>query len=270
MTAVERACKAAGATILPNSISLNRPHPVGTTIATGTMQVVAQRHGERVLIRALKILIAAKRGPIKAGEIAAVALMLTGIDERLSAVIGSRSAEEWASRTDDGIEPKAQALASEWYVALAGRTKEARTSTRRRPQEATSTPAAPPRPEPRPPPPERIPALPPAPAPPAAPSGETVHNGIAVDLGAGTIRHRKRTIMLGREEGVKLIAALAAVMPSLMDHRRLAEKLFGQNSLAEPQLRDLIAAINPLLREAGLEVRSMKNFGHSLYDLGAA
>ncbi len=99
--AVERACQASGARVVINSINLREKHPVGTTIAVGTLRMLLRTRGEAELTRVLTILVKAGRGPIKAEEIAAVGLAIDGadqsIDGRLVPVIAKHSTERWHS-----------------------------------------------------------------------------------------------------------------------------------------------------------------------------
>ena len=74
--AVRDACTAAGVTILPYAVNLAEERNVGETIAIGILNKTAQRFGPEWLTRVLKVLVAAKRGPIKAQEISAVSAVL--------------------------------------------------------------------------------------------------------------------------------------------------------------------------------------------------
>ena len=97
---VDRACRAAGATIPRKAISSDMRLEVGTTVAVGVLRAVAMRQGEDALVRVLKILIAAGRAPMRSDEIAAVAIICAGggfgRDAALSKLVASRSAESWA------------------------------------------------------------------------------------------------------------------------------------------------------------------------------
>lgn len=100
---IDRACRAAGAKILNKAINLRAEQSPGTTIAVGTIRAIAKRHGEAFLARVLRVLVDAERGPMKADEIAAVAMILAAgddvkdVDRRLRDVIASKSAEQWAA-----------------------------------------------------------------------------------------------------------------------------------------------------------------------------
>lgn len=125
---IDRACRAAGAKILNKAVNLRNQLPAGQTIAVGTIRALARKQGEKALTRVLRLLTLAGRGPIKADEIAAVALILEAaggearIDERLRAVVEEKSAEKWASvcsrYTADTGESLSSALASEWCRRL--------------------------------------------------------------------------------------------------------------------------------------------------------
>lgn len=125
---VERACRAAGAHVLDKPVNLREPQAVGATIAIGTMKAVVKRQGEGALTRVLRVLVAAKRGPIKAAEIAAASIIfakaggVSNLDERLRAVIASKSTEAWAAiggvTAAESREPLASAVATAWCQAL--------------------------------------------------------------------------------------------------------------------------------------------------------
>lgn len=125
---IDRACRASGAVILNKAVNLRSNLPAGNTIAVGTIRILARKQGEEALTRVLRLLTQAGRGPIKADEIAAVALILQSagdrpdIDAKLRAVVQERSAEKWASvcsrMTAESGESLSSALASEWCRKL--------------------------------------------------------------------------------------------------------------------------------------------------------
>lgn len=100
---VDAACKAAGAKILNKSINLRQKLPAGQTIAVGTIRNIARRQGGEFLARVLGVLTRAGRGPIKADEIVAAAVILNrappgeALDTRLEEVVRSKSAQQWAA-----------------------------------------------------------------------------------------------------------------------------------------------------------------------------
>lgn len=187
---IERACRAAGATILPGAVSTkDGATAVGATMAVGTIRALAKRHGEEVTAEVLSLLVKARRAPIKAAEIAAVAMILAAvapedkISHRLRTAVESKSADQWeaiakTAAADTG-ESLSAALASAWCRAiglrLSGqgkhRTGAAKTVVERvskisvTPADAQPSPiaASPPPPPPRASPPPRT--KPPAPAP---------------------------------------------------------------------------------------------------------
>lgn len=131
-TTVDRACKTAGVTVLPTSISLNRSTEVGATIAVGALKSIVKASGEDGLVRVLRVMVAAKRGPIKAGELSAAALVLQGLpddalDDRLAAVIASKTAEQWAAIAAAAVAESrvsaTDATASAWLRELHVRAK---------------------------------------------------------------------------------------------------------------------------------------------------
>lgn len=96
---VNKACRAAGATIPRRMVASHEKQPVGQTISLGAIKAIAQRQGVEALTRVLRVLVAVGRAPIKSVEIAAVAMIFThhpALDEkRLAMVIGQKTAEEW-------------------------------------------------------------------------------------------------------------------------------------------------------------------------------
>jgi hypothetical protein len=287
---VDRACRFAGAVVLEKNISLKNPTEVGATIAVGALKMIARDHGEEFLVRVLKVLVAAKRGPIKAGEISAVAVILAehpAADARLRDVVASKTAEVWgaeaaavSARTG---EAGPSALAGLWAKALGtavSRTVRSSGGTSARDLLRGIRPAAqagrePPKPAP--PPPLPPPAPKPAPAPPSGPappiSRETAtrlsRNGVVLDLEDGALTHRGKTVRLGRAEWRALVAALLGVMPSILDAKRLEAKVYPRALDAGILLRGLIAEVNPVLRAARLDVVMVGKVGHVLRDLGA-
>lgn len=303
---VDRACRSAGVTVLHKSINLRDKQPVGVTIAIGTMKAVGRKRGEEALARVLRVLVAAGRGPIKADEIAAVALILgqepdsPKIDDRLPKVIASKTTEAWAAMGAAAItesrEPLPSAVASIWcrqmgirFGKSAGKASRPRSGATRliarlpepEPAPAVSRDVEPParRPEPpkAPPPPTPPPVDKPvagsgsvAPAPPQpVPSRLVERNGVRVDLDARKLTHRGRTIVIQSEEEIGVVAALTRVMPAMLDASRLVKVAFGSVGFDSPgRLHLLIAAINPVLRKACLEIKTFPKMGSMLFDLG--
>ena len=320
---IDRACKAAGAHVMPTSINLRENHPVGATIAIGTMRAIAKRQGEAMLVRVLQILVGAKRGPIKADEIAAVALILLSapderdIDKRLGKIVESKTTEQWAAfgamKASHSGEPLPSAVASCWCEALGmsfGGMKVAPTSVKSgarlidsmskaskppaapKVSKAAPIPLEPPKetpsaakwPKQLPPAPQQKPALmqqkPPVaqqPAPPIVapgvahndPARFVSRNGVVLDLRDRRITHRGLTTKLP-DEGIRLVASLARVMPSIMDPGVLARQAFGR-PVHDPksEVRMLTDRLNPLLRGVRLEIKTVPNIGNTLFDLGA-
>lgn len=136
---VDRACKSAGARILNKPINLKQRTKPGETIAVGTIRNLAKRNGEEFLARVLKLLTDIGRGPLRADEIAGVALVLERspdlLDARLSQAVGSKTAEQWsalasmASASGSERGPAGEVLASLWSremgVRLPGKPKPA-------------------------------------------------------------------------------------------------------------------------------------------------
>lgn len=102
----------------------------GQTLAAGTLMELAARKGVAGLSRVLKILLDAKRAPITALEMKAVADLIWGKDwegkfddYNLSTVIRSKSAEAWKAWTEANIRKghamqMKRALAIAWYRVL--------------------------------------------------------------------------------------------------------------------------------------------------------
>jgi hypothetical protein len=125
---MDRACRASGATILPGAISTTKTDvAVGATMAVGTIRALAKRHGEEMTAAVLSLLVKAKRAPIKANEVAAVATILTAssfgkVDHKLRIVVESKSADQWGAiaktAAADTGESLPAALASAWCREL--------------------------------------------------------------------------------------------------------------------------------------------------------
>ncbi len=299
--AVERACRVAGVSVLDNSINLRDKHPVGSTIAIGTMTSIARKLGSDVLADVLKVLVAAKRGPIKAGEISAVCLILDRMPslsrDNLAVTIASKSTEAWdaiARAETVGTSIKIQdAIASVWCRSMsihlpAKQPKKVELKPRVAP--AAKAPAAPkPAPAPKTPAgPEKkpwgrtkpkavpvkqtpAPVKPPAPpVKPKTPDDKMIRfNGVVLDPGTGELRHRGETIRLPRpEESVPMMQALGRVMPGMMDHLRLANVVFGKHADSPVWLGQLIDDVNAAMARARLRIRKIPKVGDILEDLG--
>lgn len=274
---IDRALRAAGARVLPTSVNISRRQEVGTTIAVGTMRQVAKRHGEDMLVRVLKVLVAAKRGPIKADEIAAAALVLiAGADEaKLVEVVASKTTEQWAAigrlKAAETGEALGSAVASCWCRELGLRARRVNVSPNAKVSASRVVAAAaqPPRPEPAPPPPAPVPR-PQDPAP-EDPARFVRRNGVTIDLRDRTLHHRGSKLALPDDDGIRLVAALARVMPAILDPERLAVKTF-QRRVGDPtgHLAPVIARLNEQLRHARLEIKTVPKIGNTLFDMGEA
>jgi hypothetical protein len=337
--AVLEACRRAGAEVLDKSINLRQRTEVGATIAVGALKSVARRRGADHLTRVLRVLVEAGRGPIKAAEIVATDVILTGagkvpvIDGRLRVVVASKSAEAWAAvaaasaaQTGESI---GSAIATAWCRELELRLSGGlgQPVLLRRPSPIDREPGSdlvrkaplpgsdlvevpdlsdlppevlaelrpkplPPRrdapfrkapqvtAEPRPhaepaaPPPKPAPApenAPAAPAPPPPPDSREVvrRNGVVLDLATRDLTHRGKTVKVRRDDGARMVAALIKVMPALLDQDRLAAKAFPKDNARDgrQRIKLLIDDVNPVLRAAKLEIRTMK-VGSMLADLG--
>jgi hypothetical protein len=291
---VDSACRAAGASIPRKGVSPDMRLAPGTTVAIGTLRAIAQRQGRDALERALRIMVQAGRAPVRADELAAVATILSGggftRDPDLVGVISSRSAEGWGGSAKalsaDTMATQAVALATLWAGELGvslPRNLAARPFQRdprqrvpqRRPMAATRTEEASSSPPPSPEVPKRVdapaPLKPrPAPPPPRAPDPEAfVRNGVAVNPMTLEVKHGGVAVRLASINAARLVTALAAVMPSMLDFDRLARRVFQRTS-DNPQfeLAQLIAEDADVLRRAGLEVKIVPKMGCTLFDLG--
>jgi hypothetical protein len=308
-TGVDRACRKAGATVLGKSINLREKQPVGSTIAIGTMKMLARKQGEAFLTRVLRVLVAAGRGPIKADEIAAVALIMKNIEalgsEKLNAaldgdlreIVASKTTEQWAAigaaTAAESNESLPSAVAAAWCdvmeirlikpTARSESTKgDATRFVGRLDSIAPPKPAAPPEPKESP---SEVGLR-------AAKAAQSViddafpqkaelraaekldpvrfvhRNGVVLDLKDRTVQHRGRTVTIA-SEGIKMIASLARVMPSIMDAAVLARQTFG-GAVRDPKFRikSLVDKLNPILADARLEIKTVPNMGNTLFDLG--
>lgn len=213
----------------------------------------------------------------------------TGAD--LSKVIKSRSPESWAASVARELAEKGGslpfALARVWSdqigVRLAAglatpgrglkpvspRIGSTARMMARRPAPAPET--APPRPEPKPPAtqaapaPKKPPAPAPAPKPPAPPQPVRIEgrpaeehrvtfNGIEIDLRSRELTHRGQTVRIHRDDGVRLVAGLARVMPAMLDTSRIAKSIYGVVPDGKQQVRLLAEDLAPVLARAKLDL----------------
>lgn len=102
--------------------------------------------------------------------------------------------------------------------------------------------------------------------------GETerivVRNGVTLDLLDRTVFHRGVTVTLS-DDGLRLVAMLARVMPAFLPTDRLADKVFGVKADSHIWLKGLVGFLNPILQRARLEVRAIPKMGYMLADLDA-
>lgn len=279
----DRACRAAGAKILTHAINLAQERPVGETMAVGTLRSIVRKVGAEHLERVMKVLVAAKRGPIKAQEISAVSNILLAhskvpeVDGRLAEIVASRSAKSWASLGAQEAGTLPQALATLWLRLLDVRSPAA---TKKEPDpaptvrvEADKQVVETVKPKPQP---VKQPVPPTVPVnnyrEPDAPKKAAVvflaqANGITVSIDGAVARVGWKTAEVGRN-GAQLLARLVSVMPAQLDEGRLAEKLFAGRPNPRLLLDDLVKSVNPDLRKAGLEIFHVKASGYMLRDSG--
>lgn len=282
---VDRACRAAGALVLDGPVNLARETPVGQTIAVGTLRSLAVRRGPEFLSRVLKVLVAAKRGPIKAAEIAGVAIILAafgdrdGVDAALTRVIGQHSAARWAvlaSIVTDAVgRPMASLLAEAWSKEALGErpprgargdTTGGLRSIASLPKPVpTAAPAA--APAPQKPAPLLQKAAPPKPVPKSA-DGIVIRNGVTIDTQTHEVTYQGHRARLEPRATV-MVTALVRVMPAMLDNSNLIRKIFGVSPHdGGPALRQLVEATNGVLRTAHLEVRPVGRMGLMIAALG--
>jgi hypothetical protein len=267
---VDRACKAAGASIPRKAIwtSAGNKTSVGVTMSIGTIKAIAKRQGEEALVRVLKLLVAAGRGPIKSVEIAAAALICSlhpaKIDARLARIVAGETAEEWTARgmieaaaTGNAL---AVAVAALWCGKLDVEAPEsalkgnATDHARIIGKEKKPAQAEQPTPQPA----KELPA------------GDHLvrRNGVTFDLQTYELTHRGHTVRVRHDDGTPLVAALARVMPAMLGFDRLAKVIGVKGMDAPAQVRNIVEDINPVLRRARLEIKTIPKMGHTLYDLG--
>lgn len=301
---VAEACKNAGAEILSRSVNLKTKLPAGKTIAVGTIRAIAKAKGANFLTRVLKVMVAADRGPMKADEIGAVALVLEAFplvdpSDRLAETVKSKSAEGWAASVAQQLAETGGslpvALARIWAAQIGLKLKPGTVPTwrrggggggarpiantarlmARRPKpesilpapklpvakktapvaavKAAAPPPAAPKPAPKPEPPKAV----------AMDKGDRKENGavvswngITLDLMTRELEHRGMKARIHRDEGVRLVAALARITPALLTEDRAATKAFGGPQRDYRQmLRSLEEDIRPILTATGLEIK---------------
>jgi hypothetical protein len=305
-TMIDRVMSATGARIPVKAISAKDKHPVGTTVAIGTIRAIAKRQGEAFLFRVLDLFVRAGRELIKADEIAAAAIVFQGagliqIDAAFREIVAARPTDEWTA--DARVEAVKKdistgaALAMMWSaelnLALAIPQQRASKSNamdlitslappqkeQKQPAEAAPTPAPPVKIAPHPasksqhvPVPTaetkvKINVPPPPPAP--DPARFVERNGIKIDVKTGELTYRNRSLIIPHGDRLSLVTMLTRVAPAMLDHSRVIAKVLGVGTEdGHALLRDLIADVNPGLKRAGLEIRSVPKAGVTLADLG--
>lgn len=240
------ACRAAGVTVPDGSINLKVAAPIGTTIAIGTMRKVLRRQGRDTLLRTLRILVAAKRGPIKAGEISAVAILLAStpeiVDAELTAVIASRTSEQWAAAAVglDGFNKIVigQAIAVLWAKELGIAIQKPR-------RKAVAAKSEPPVPK---------------------PAEEETWNGITFGVDTGIVSRSARAIKVNADQ-MAVLRRLGRVMPAMLDEARLIKAVFGDQMSGRWQLQQAIDALNTMLPTIGLTIKQANKIGVWLIEL---
>lgn len=297
---MKRVCDAAGATILTKAINLSEQRPVGETMAIGAIRNVLKKHGAERLQRVMMVLVGARRGPIKAQEITAVANILFGgpagvggrsyeVDVRLSFLIASRTAKQWQALAVNESGTLPQALATLWLRDLELRLSPAESIPRAAPSLLPKTPA---HDKPATPfdngdraadkqnaHPVKLPAvsvkpaakafpvdLPPAAPKPKAPVFLAQANGVSVQATGAVTRVGYGTTPNVGNYGATLVARLVAVMPAQLPHERLAHNVFPGKASARQMLGDLVASVNQDIRRIGLEIYEVKSSGYMIRD----
>lgn len=103
--AVAEACERSGASILKQGRGIGGLYKIGETFSVGIITSIVKKKGVNAGVRVLKTMVAAKRAPLPANEIAAVAILLFEKEYRdtfevfdLVTVIRSKSVEEWKAQ----------------------------------------------------------------------------------------------------------------------------------------------------------------------------
>lgn len=292
--AMHAACNAAGAKILTHAINLASERPIGETMAVGTIRSLLRKKGTDWLERVMRVLVAARRGPIKAQEIGAVSLVLEGakrtpdIDDLLAKLIASKSAKQWASIAASETGSLPLALSTVWMRALnlrvavaapapkpsgvaEARARElprqpiARAADAMTDRVMYAAPADKPKPESVKPSAPIVKREPPAPRP-AIILAQS--NGITVTLAGAVARVGHGGGVHVGEVGAKMVSRLVTVMPAQLPFDRLASNVFGARPSARMLLDDLVASTNPALAQLGLEIFRVERSGYMLRPRG--
>lgn len=126
--AVDEACRKAGASIVKNPRGMKGIYKAGETFGVGILTRIVKLRGVHQGSKVLKVLMDAKRCPLPAHEIAAVAMLMFDPEHKgqldlfdLVTVIRSKTVEQWkataAKLTSTGISRRT-ALAVAWKRAL--------------------------------------------------------------------------------------------------------------------------------------------------------
>lgn len=100
-----------------------------------------------------------------------------------------------------------------------------------------------------------------------APSRILEWNGVTLDLKERKVKHGAKEAV-ATDDGIRLVAALARVMPAFLPIDIIAKKVTGRVDAVE-LLRDVVSAANAALRGIDLEVRLVPKMGYMLADLTA-
>lgn len=92
-------------------------------------------------------------------------------------------------------------------------------------------------------------------------------NGVTLDLKERKVTHGAKEAV-ATDDGIRLVAALARVMPAFLPIDIIAKKVTGRVDAVE-LLRDVVFAANAALRGIDLEVRLVPKMGYMLADLTA-
>lgn len=253
--AIQRACRKAGASIARKPINRESKENIGATMALGTIKGILKKDGEAVLARVFGVLVEASRFPLLAPEIAAVAEIARedpsgGLDGKLSKIVASKPSGEWiaeaqmhAVQIGGRLGP---ALAKLWVARLPAVVLSAKPSVAPIPA-AQSKPKA-------------ETALTPQGAP------QVWFNGVSLDLRARTVTHREATVTVADAE-IKLVGALARVMPAVLPADRLAKSVLGSPADAEDRVWTLAQRANPKIANVRLEIRKVAKIGFMLADI---
>lgn len=117
--AVDEACRKSKVTILKASRGTTGIYRVGETFAVGVITRLVKQHGVNATARVLRVLVDAKRAPVPAHEISAVAQLLFAPEHKgqveafdIATVIRAKTVDHWKARASKAVEAGAKRSAA--------------------------------------------------------------------------------------------------------------------------------------------------------------